>query len=44
MANDYAVWVGIDWADKKNAFALRVSGSDKVQHGSFVQKASAIED
>lgn len=44
MANHYAVWVGIDWADKKNAFALRVTEGDKIQHGSFLQRASSIED
>ena len=44
MQKDYTVWVGIDWADKKHVYAMRVSGSDKVKIGSLLQKANAIEE
>ena len=44
MQKDYAVVVGIDWADKKHAYALKVKGSDKIRCGYFIQKASSIGD
>lgn len=44
MQKDYTVWVGIDWADKKHAYAMRVTGSDKLKTGTFIQKASSITD
>lgn len=44
MDKNYTVWVGIDWADRKHAYALRVLGSEKVRSGTFLQKADAISE
>lgn len=37
-------WVGVDWADRKHAFAVRKVGSEKMKVGSFLQKVGAIDE
>lgn len=44
MENQYAVWIGIDWADKKNVCAVQVAGSEKVKISSFSQTPAGIDD
>lgn len=44
MQNDYAVWVGIDWADKKHFYALHISGKTGIKRGTFLQKSSSIAE
>jgi transposase len=41
--NNYAAWIGIDWADKKHDFAVRGSNEDIVSTGSFKHSAQSID-
>ena len=40
--NDYAAFVGIDWADRKHAFALQVAGQSQVEQGVLEQTPEAL--
>jgi transposase len=40
--NDYAAFIGIDWADRKHTFSLLVAGQDKKETGTVEQKPEAI--
>ncbi len=44
MKAEYGVYVGIDWADRKNVYALRVNAETKVRLGSFAQSSVGIEE
>src|SRR5512138_868326 len=40
--NDYAAFIGIDWADRKHAFRLQASGQSQVEAGELEQKPEAL--
>jgi transposase len=42
MRSDYAAFIGIDWADKKHDFSLKVAGLNKKEVGTFEQKPELI--
>jgi Transposase len=44
MKEEHGVYVGIDWADRKNVYALRVKGDEKIRLGSFTQGPAGIEE
>lgn len=44
LIKEISVWVGVDWADKAHAYALRRVGSEKIATGRFVQRATAIDE
>ena len=37
------VWVGLDWADEEPAYALRISGSSKIETGDVKQTPEALQ-
>lgn len=41
--DQYAAWVGIDWADERHAVALRAAGSDVVERSPLAQTPEAID-
>src|SRR5438105_3025828 len=40
--NDYAAFIGIDWADQKHAFSLQEIGQAKKETGTLEQKPEVI--
>ena len=40
---EFCAYIGIDWADKKHDFCLKVTGSEKLERGSLLQKPEAID-
>lgn len=40
--NDYAAFVGIDWADREHAFCLQVAGQSQMEQGVLEQKPEAL--
>jgi transposase len=40
--NDYAAFIGIDWADQKHSFSLQVAGQAKKETGTLEQKPEVI--
>ena len=40
--NDYAAWVGIDWADREHAFCLQLAGQSQREQGVLEQKPEAL--
>ena len=40
--NDYAAFIGIDWADEKHAFSLQVAGQNRRETGILEQKPEVI--
>lgn len=40
---DFAAWVGIDWADETHAVALRAGGSESIERMSLLQTPEAID-
>ncbi len=38
------VWVGMDWADEKHVYALRISGSNAIERGEIEQKPEALRE
>src|SRR6185295_8856561 len=43
-ATQYAAYIGIDWADKDHAYALRATEGKKVEQGKVEAKPEAIEE
>ena len=43
-ATQYAACIGIDWADKDHAYALRATKDKKVEQGKVEAKPEAIEE
>jgi len=43
-ATQYAAYIGIDWADKDHAYALRATEDKKVEQGKVEAKPEAIEE
>lgn len=41
--NEFAAWIGIDWADKKHAWAMRVRGETQTQTGEMDHTPEAVE-
>jgi transposase len=41
--NEFVAWIGIDWADKKHAWAMRVRGETRIQAGEMDHTPEAIE-
>ena len=41
--DQFAAWVGIDWADDQHAVALRAAGSDAIESSSLLQTPEAID-
>lgn len=41
---NYAAYVGIDWGDKKNAWAVQAEGSRKIEEGEMLQTPEAIQE
>lgn len=41
--DQYAAWVGIDWANDRHAVALRAAGSDAVERSPLAQTPEAID-
>jgi transposase len=39
-----AVWLGIDWADQKHRWAMRIDGETKVQQGDLDHTPEAVEE
>lgn len=37
------VWLGIDWADQKHRWAMRIDGEAKIQHGDLEHTPEAVE-
>ena len=44
VKNEYAAWIGIDWADEEHAVCLRPAGSDKTEHSQVKQKPEVIQE
>lgn len=42
MPNNIAVYIGIDWSDRKHDFCLKVEGNDKMEKGVIQHKPEAI--
>lgn len=42
--NDFAAWLGIDWADQKHAWALRTEGEKQVQSGELEHTPEAVDE
>ncbi len=40
----YAAYIAIDWADRKNVFALRAKNNERIEYGSFNQRSESIRD
>src|SRR6266851_9023417 len=40
--NDYAAFIGIDWADRKHQFSLQVAGQTSKETGTLEQKPEVI--
>jgi len=40
--NDYAAFIGIDWADQKHPFSLQVAGQTKKETGALEQKPEVM--
>jgi len=40
--NDYAAFIGIDWADQQHVFSLQVAGQTQKETGSLAQKPEVI--
>src|SRR5438477_9522464 len=40
--NDYAAFIGIDWADQKHVFSLQAAGQTKHETGTLEQKPEVI--
>ncbi len=38
-----AVWLGIDWADQKHRWALRIEGESRIQQGDLEHTPEAVE-
>ena len=43
-APEFAARIGIDWGDKKHAWALQAEGSSKVEEGELAHTPEAIEE
>ena len=43
MTEEFAAWVGIDWADQKHDLALLAAGSAKEEHHQIEQTPEAID-
>ena len=39
---DFAAFVGIDWADQKHAFCLQAAGQSKTESGTLEQKPETL--
>ena len=37
------VWLGIDWADEKHRWAMRIQGETRTQHGELEHTPEAVE-
>ena len=42
-AMEFAAWIGIDWADKKHRWAMRIHGEARVQQGDLESTPEAVE-
>ncbi|MEP6507650.1 MAG: IS110 family transposase [Gemmatimonadales bacterium] len=40
---EFAAWIGIDWADKKHRWAMRIHGEARVQQGDLESTPEAVE-
>jgi transposase len=40
---EFAAWIGIDWADKKHRWAMRMQGEERVQQGDLESTPEAVE-
>jgi len=41
--NEFVAWIGIDWADKKHAWAMRIQDEPPIQFGELEHTPEAIE-
>lgn len=41
---EFAAFVGIDWGDKKHAWALQIEGSSKIEKGEILHTPEAIQE
>lgn len=39
---EFAAWIGIDWGDKKHAWAVQAEGSTQVEQGEMAHTPEAI--
>ena len=44
VPSHYAACIGIDWADRAHAIALRAEGSSKIEHFLFTHTPERIEE
>jgi len=42
--NEFAAWIGIDWADQKHAVCIRPAGSVKTEHCQVQQKPEVLQE
>jgi hypothetical protein len=45
--NGVAVWLGIDWADEKHRWAMRIDGESRIYHGELelvIRREAACRD
>jgi hypothetical protein len=43
-AEEITVWVGLDWADERPAYALQRTGSSEIETGSVEQKPEELRE
>ena len=43
LTQPFAAWLGIDWADRKHFWAMRVAGSTRIERGELEHTPEAIE-
>ena len=41
---EFAAWIGIDWGDKKHAWAVQAKGSTQVEQGEMAHTPEAIQE
>lgn len=41
---EFAAWIGIDWGDKKHAWAVQAEGSTQVEQGEMAHTPEAIQE
>lgn len=41
---EIAVWIGIDWADQKHAYAMQIAGEERVGRGEIDHTPEAVEE
>ena len=41
---EFVAWIGIDWGDKKHAWAVQAKGSTQVEQGEMAHTPEAIQE